>query len=406
MKSIKSQILSLICLSAFLSCKNPPLRPIFGDSTDENSSKDLGASTNSKEGTVKSQKTGSKTSESTDGNKEGSTASPPTIEKPIEPPPEPPLTRVPPVEPPVEPNRTLTELEECQKAAKEINFGSLGNPEEITLPRSYDFLEGPVWIAKEKALWVSAWNYSDASEGKGPPTTILQYSSGTWKTVSEKGLIRSNGMAVNSKGQVVAALHDTETVAVISPPASDRTILAQKYNDKNFNSPNDLALRADDTLYFTDPNYQQDSRPGQGNVTGVYGVKPAGEVFVVDSGRDKPNGIALSPDAGFLYVGAADGKIQKYKIGADGKAVFDSTFAMPNTNIDGMTVDCAGNVYASLHEAKRVEIYNDAGKSLGSISLRYNVTNVAFGGEDQKTLFITTAGHLFKLSMGLKGSPY
>jgi gluconolactonase len=278
--------------------------------------------------------------------------------------------------------------------------------EELALPTAFEFLEGPVWIASEQALYLSAWNFSDPTDGRGPPTTILKWSNSAWSTFAPKGALRSNGLAVAPNGHLMAALHDGQEVARVSLADGHRTSVARTFQAKTFNSPNDLAVRKDGTVYFTDPDYQRDGRPGQGQMTGVYRVSPSGQVALVDGARKLPNGIALSPDESTLYVGSAESKIFRYAVASDGSTGAAQVFAETAGGVDGMTVDCRGNVYATIHEAKQVVVHGPTGALLGRRDLPFKVTNVAFGGADSKTLFITTAGHLYYVRALLPGAPY
>lgn len=284
-------------------------------------------------------------------------------------------------------------------------------PEEILLPRSFGFLEGPVWIEGDQSLLLSAWNFSDPTDGKGPPTTILQKTGDSWKEWSAQGLIRSNGLATTSDGKIFAALHGDQAIGQISRTDGSYQIIADRFNGKPFNSPNDLVIKKDGTVFFTDPNYQNDNRPGQDSITGVYRVSPQGEVYRVDDKRLQPNGIALSPDEKSLYVGSSDGIIYRYDISHDGSVGEANIFARPHAGIDGMSVDCLGQIYATLHERRELVVYRPApdggeAKEVARLSVRYNITNVAFGGPDYKTLYITTAGHLYSVPSKIPGSPY
>ncbi len=156
-----------------------------------------------------------------------------------------------------------------------------GDLEEIPLPSPFGFLEGPVWLKSERSLYLSAWDFTDPTKGKGPPTTILKLSGTRWSQLAPKGAIRSNGMAVNHLGVLIAALHDDQSIGILMPQDQKRRTVTNSYQGKPFNSPNDLTVRSDGSIYFTDPDYQNDGRPGQKPVTGVYRVSPQGQTFLV-----------------------------------------------------------------------------------------------------------------------------
>jgi gluconolactonase len=281
-----------------------------------------------------------------------------------------------------------------------------GPIQEISLPKPYEFLEGPAWLKTQHTLVLSAWNFSDPTEGKGPPTTILALSDNVWSERSAKGVLRTNGLAVDQKGALIAALHDDQSIGSLPLNTEQRQTIAKSFQGRPFNSPNDLTIRSDGTIYFTDPSYQNDNRPGQKPVTGVYRVSSQGEVFLVDGSRQQPNGIALSPDEKTLFVGTAEGIIFRYSVAADGSTGGAQTFSHPGKNIDGMTVDCLGNIYASIHEAQEFVVYNPMGAEIERVKVGYKITNLAFSDMDQKTLVITTAGHLFKMPSQVSGAAY
>ncbi|HYX31510.1 MAG TPA: SMP-30/gluconolactonase/LRE family protein [Oligoflexus sp.] len=294
----------------------------------------------------------------------------------------------------------------CEAESSPEMFSSLGEPVEVPLPFPFEFTEGPVWLEHEQALLISAWNFRDPTNGQGPPTSILKYAQGTWSVWSEKGVHGSNGLAIDSNQNIVAALHDRQEISRITPDGT-RQVVGSSYQGKAFNSPNDLTVAKDGTIYFTDPAYQRDGREGQGLITGVYAISPNGAINPVDLSLTRPNGIVLSPDEKLLYVGGSDGKIFRYRMEINGEIKADGVLATPGKGIDGMSVDCAGNIYATVPSEKSVHVYSPAGILLTTIAgFKYNPTNVAFGGTNKNTMFVTTAGHLFQVEMKIPGFPY
>ncbi|HYX32821.1 MAG TPA: SMP-30/gluconolactonase/LRE family protein [Oligoflexus sp.] len=299
----------------------------------------------------------------------------------------------------------VTPNEMCTMSSSPEMFSNPGTPREIPVPFTFQFMEGPVWLENSQALLVSAWNFSDPTYGKGPPTTILKFENNAWSIWSDKGIFGSNGLAVDRDNKVIAALHDRQELAQISADGT-RASLGGSYLGENFNSPNDLTVRSDGTIYFTDPNYQRDGRPGRGSVTGVYALTPERVVVPVDLNLKQPNGIALSPDETVLYAGGGDGKIFRYLIETDGNTKPDGILATPGFNVDGMAVDCAGNVYAAIPREQAVYVYAPTGVLLSKITgFGYNTTNVALGGRDKNIMFVTTAGHVFEMQLGTPISP-
>jgi len=257
--------------------------------------------------------------------------------------------------------------------------------------------EGPVWI--KDALY-----FSDFSFAAGFPSRIRKLAAdGSVSTVLDDS--GSNGLAVDAKGVLVAASHKDKALMRYPLDGGARTPIAQRYSGQVFNSPNDIAIAADGTTYFTDPDYQKAAAPGGQPVTGVYRVATDGKVTLVDGSRRNPNGIALSPAGDVLYVTALDGLLKAYPLvhGVPGPG---RDLVKGLDGPDGMTVDCHGNLYATEHAAKRVRVFSPQGRELATIRVDANVTNAAFGGADGKTLYITGAGALWQLRLDVSGAPY
>jgi gluconolactonase len=257
--------------------------------------------------------------------------------------------------------------------------------------------EGAVWI--KDALY-----FSDFSFGPGFPSRIRKLGAdGTVSTALDDS--GSNGLAVDAQGRLVVASHKDKALMRYTPADGKRTPIAQRYADQVFNSPNDIAIAADGTIYFTDPDYQKAAAPGGQPVTGIYRVGTDGKVTLVDGSRKNPNGIALSPAGDVLYVNASDGLLKAYPI-ANGVPGAGRDLVKGLEVADGMTVDCHGNLYVTEHSAKRLRVFSPQGKELATIRVDANITNAAFGGADGKTLYLTGAGALWQLPLQVSGAPY
>lgn len=257
------------------------------------------------------------------------------------------------------------------------------------------FLEGPVWI--DGALYVSQIR----DYGDQPPARVLKLDGSTLSEfIPDSG---TNGLAVNGAGQLVAASHGVRGITFfdLESPTADPT---GTIDEGPFNSPNDLTIRGDGNIYFTDPTYQCS---GCGVTKNAYRISPSGAVTAINPPHGQPNGIALSPDGNTLYIAGNDAGIQKYPVMADGSLGAPTEFA-PVTGVDGMTVDCAGNVYATVHASALINVYTPAGAlQANTIPAGANVTNVAFGGPDMTTLFITRYDTtLRKVELDIPGLPY
>jgi gluconolactonase len=278
--------------------------------------------------------------------------------------------------------------------------------------------EGAVWIG-DSLYW------SEIAGGEGaPPARIHRFTPGSQSFTA--GLIQntgSNGLAVDTQGNLVAATHDTGGISTFALSTGARGQFAgpnaQIFNGQRFISPNDLVLRNDGNLYFTDPRFRAPAQPSQGNVTRVYRVSPEGTVSVVESALTNPNGITLSPDGSTLYVSASSGTgLRSYALDASGapSSGADVPLKPPLEAPDGMAVDCAGNIYVTEHEARRITVLTGQAELIGSFGGRQvfdgDVNNLAFGGADGRTLFITTAiegsahGGLYAVQLSVPGLPY
>jgi gluconolactonase len=290
------------------------------------------------------------------------------------------------------------------------------NPAASVLADGFNVLEGPTWDAATQTLLLSNM-YDGTGSEYVQPAEILRYTpaTGTVTTVIEDA--GSNGLAISQDGtSVVAATHDQRSVSSYDLATGERTTLAANYQGRLFNSPNDVTVGADGTVYFTDPNFQRGNRPDEmGGRTGVFRVTD-GVVHLIDDTIRQPNGIELSPDGGTLYVGGnASGAIYAYPVYEDGSTGPRSDFALLG-GTDGGTVDCAGNVYQTTFGDGLVHVFSPAGQELGTISAGRNATNVAFGGPDRTTLYITsgTPSHggntgnfgLYAIDLNVPGWPY
>ena len=257
--------------------------------------------------------------------------------------------------------------------------------------------EGPVWLGG--ALYFSDFTFED-----GFPSQIQKYAPGAEvvTAIPESG---SNGLTVDNDGYLLAATHDRKALARYNPYTGEREAVVGEFEGNVFNSPNDLAITSDGIIYFTDPDFQRSAAPGGQPETRVYRVENY-EVTVVDDTLYNPNGIALSPSQDILYVagGGEQGTLRAYSLESDepGAGVDIAEVSTP----DGMAIDCAGNIYATEHAARRVRVFSPQGEELATISTDANVTNATFGGPQQRTLYITGAGTVWKVELDIAGFPF
>ncbi|WP_437591624.1 SMP-30/gluconolactonase/LRE family protein [Sorangium sp. So ce1000] len=267
----------------------------------------------------------------------------------------------------------------------------------------FTYIEGPVWVAELGALLFSEIQTQAANPPplNGPPATILRLTpqGATEVFLKDSG---TNGLGLHPDGNLIACTHDTRSISVFDLHTKARRAVAESYMGKRFSSPNDVVARSDGNIYFSDPAFQLTGRPEL--PTAAYRVSPSGEVSLIGT-LESPNGVALSPDERTLYVGEFNpGRIRRYPLGADGAPGNSSDFASNLPKADGMGVDCAGNLYIGWRDG--VEVIAPSGARLGTITGVSTVSNVAFGGADRKTLYITAEGSLYAMEMNIPGYPY
>jgi gluconolactonase len=265
----------------------------------------------------------------------------------------------------------------------------------------FGFIEGPLWLASRGVLLFSDMDFATSSGPMGPNSQIRRFTppNSFDVFVASSG---SNGLALANDGRVLAATHDLQTLSYFDPATGAREPRELRYQGKSFNSPNDLAVRSDGNVYFSDPNWQLGSRTSQVGMLGVYRVAPDGAVSLIDGTLGQPNGVALSPDERTLYVGSQGSEIYKFPLAADGSAGTRSTFATPGGS-DGLGIDCAGNLYVA---SGGIQVFSPAGQKLGQISVPENPSNVAFGGPERKTLYITAGKGLYQIQLNVPGRAY
>lgn len=259
--------------------------------------------------------------------------------------------------------------------------------------------EGPVWI--NDSLYFSDFVFTNGFSSRiqklnadGSVTTVIDDSG-------------SNGLAVDNKGLIVAGTHKYKGLSLFNPATGERAPIVDQYNGNPFNSPNDIAIAADGTIYFTDPDFQRDAAPGGQEKTGVYRVATDGTVTLVDDTISNPNGIALSPVEDVLYVngGGEQGVLRAYPI-VNGVPQAGKDLVTGISIPDGMAVDCLGNIYLTEHLARQLRVYTPAGEQIAQATTDANLTNAAFGGVEGKTLYLTGAGSLWKIELAVTGSAY
>ena len=261
------------------------------------------------------------------------------------------------------------------------------------------FLEGPTWSSQDNAFYFSEMNFA-SSQALGPDSTIYKLVLPNTLTTYLK---HSGTNGLYAKGQNLYTLnHSTQSLSKINIKSKTNTVIVNKFDGLSFSSPNDMTMHKNGDIFFTDPNWQLGERTQQMSYTGVYKLSNTGVLSLIDATLEKPNGVALSPDQRTLYIGDFSNRVSKYTIDENGNISPREDF-IKVTSPDGIKVDSAGNIYVSSHKKGVINIYTPSGAYIDKIELGPNVTNLAFGGKNRKTLLITTAKGLFTLDVKVAG---
>ncbi len=245
---------------------------------------------------------------------------------------------------------------------------------------------------------------------------IMRYDPGTGKTsVYREPSGRANGLDFDPEGRLIACeganMGGGRRVSVTEKDGTVRT-LADRWNGKRFNSPNDLTIDTKGRVYFTDPRYAGDE-PREIDTESVYRIDPDGTVNQIVKDVQKPNGIILSPDMKTLYLAdnnpAKDGNrhLLAFDLKPDGsvgpKRVLHDF--KEGRGIDGMCIDREGNVYATAGSKDKAGVYvfNPEGKQQVFIATPEDPSNCVFGGADRKTLYITAGKSLYRIELSIPG---
>lgn len=262
--------------------------------------------------------------------------------------------------------------------------------------------EGPVWL--DGAVYFSLF-----SGAEGNPSTIKRYTPGgsVEDFIVDSG---SNGLAIDIDGNLLAATHDQQRLSKYDVASKARSTVVETYMGQAFNSPNDVAVHSNGTIYFTDPDHQNGGRPSVGDKSlyVVQGDQITAVSTAHSNGGAGPNGVALSLDETTLYVSGSGAPVQRFSVDEDGNLGEESSFTESGYNGDGMTLDCAGNVYLAVNNG--VSVFSPEGSQVGTLTTPTQATNVAFGGTSGTTLYITTfaqgAAGLHQVEMAVPGLPY
>jgi gluconolactonase len=280
-------------------------------------------------------------------------------------------------------------------------------------------------IIPKQATLEKLWSEGEFTEGPahGPDgciyfsdigNRILKFDPTTGKTtVYRQPSGRANGLDFDPQGRLVACEGaNSGGQRRVTRTEKDGTIrvLADRWQGKRFNSPNDLTIDTKGRIYFTDPRYVGDEKR-EIDTESVYRIDPDGTVTQIIKDVQKPNGIILSPDMQTLYLADSNPKGRRvllaYPLRADGTVGEGKVLHDFGTDrgIDGMCVDVRGNLYATAGQGKTagVSIFTAQGKKVGFIPTPETPTNCVFGGKDRKMLYVTAGRSLYRIHLTVEG---
>ncbi|MFC1897747.1 SMP-30/gluconolactonase/LRE family protein [Chloroflexota bacterium] len=262
----------------------------------------------------------------------------------------------------------------------------------------FGFTEGPIWCGDHLI-------FSDIPQnrivrlrmlGQGPEVTTFRTPSGN-----------SNGLTLDKSGRLIACEHSLRRVTHTETDGSI-SVLADCYQGRRLNSPNDVVVRSDGSIYFTDPPYGLDNFTAwkELDFNGVYRIAPDGELLLLMDDFEKPNGLAFSPDESILYVNDSARKhVRAFDVKEDGsltkgRVLIEMEEPEPG-GPDGMKVDSQGNIYCT--GPGGIWVMAPGGKRLGRIAVPELPANFAWGDQDWKTLYITARSSIYCLQLIIPG---
>ena len=259
------------------------------------------------------------------------------------------------------------------------------------------FIEGPIWTNEDGGFLV----FSDI-----PANELKRWDAKNGLTTFRADSRNTNGNTRDREGRLISCEHSARRVTRTEKDGSI-TVLADRFDGKRFNSPNDPVVKSDGSIWFTDPTYgtpKGEAKEIDGRY--VYRLDPeTKQVTKVAEGFDQPNGLCFSPDEKRLFV-ADSGKphnLRAFDVKDDGTLSAGNVFCVIDAGIpDGIRCDEHGNVWSSAGDG--VHVFAPDGKLLGKVPVPEGPANLCFGGEDGKTLFITAKTSLYSIKTTVRGA--
>ena len=271
------------------------------------------------------------------------------------------------------------------------------------LGEGFGFTEGPIWHPVEKHL-----TFSDI-----PGNRMHRWSEETGVTVYREPSNLTNGNTYDKEGRILSCEHGTSRV-VREEPDGTINVLASHWDGKELNSPNDIVVRSNGDIFFTDPTFGRADHTGiprelELDFTAVYKISgETGELVMLRNDFTQPNGLAFTQDERFLYVAdTPEMHIRKFDVDDDGTLtggdVFGRSTGQGAGAPDGLKVDANDNVYCC--GPGGVHIYSPDGVCLGVIQTPAFCANFTWGSDDYLTFYMTSSNHLYRVPVKVPGVP-
>jgi gluconolactonase len=253
------------------------------------------------------------------------------------------------------------------------------------------FTEGPVWSREDFLI------FSDV-----PNNRVLSFRPGVGVATFRDNSNGTNGNTFDIQGRLYSCESRTRRVVRLRKDG-EWEVLADKWEGKRLNAPNDIVVRRDGHIWFTDPAFGEQADKRELDFYGVYHITPKGEMNLIAKPKGRPNGITVSPNGRILYVANSDERcVYAYDVDRDGKAANERVLINDVEGIpDGIRVDEKGNLYVT---SKTVAIYSPQGKLIHKIEIPETPANCAFGDPDFQTLYVTARTSVYRIRLEVKGS--
>ena len=270
------------------------------------------------------------------------------------------------------------------------------------LAGGFQFVEGPVWIEEDRSLY-----FSDI-----PASITRRWTDRGGIEIARQPNDKSNGMCRDLDGQLLVCQHATRRV-VKWHPGGKSEVITSTFDGARYNSPNDVVVRSDGCIYFTDPPYglsAEFGEPGEQQLAfqGVFRTDPTRQQVVLMTDRFyRPNGLAFAPGEKRLYVNDSEvGEIRVFDVNAAGDLSNEQLFADVRGDApgvpDGMKLDAEGKVFVT--GPGGVWVFDADGRKRGEIAVPEVVGNLAFGGDDYRTLFLAASTGLYAIRTNVPGA--